>query len=298
MKDFWSFVNERASIFYKRYMGESPPWTDDPVLQKYKFCNVYRELDRGTQYVIRNILFNPELSEQEKLLNLIFYRFFNLPETHDSVKEYLRLSNLDLDMVSEVLHKRRDEGMSVFSDAYMITGKSSVSRSRDKIKMLMDVFRKDIVPKLNMYYGGIKFASTMEEAWKVLRQVPNLGDFISYQVLLDWAYINRYPDFDAWVFPGPGAVKGLEIIYGKKFSMSEAQKAIQKLCEEGKTKYHWIPPLHIHNVENCLCEYSKYVRLWKGDSHVRPRLFSPRSWEYDGWIDPWTKEKFVMRRRC
>jgi hypothetical protein len=50
---YWKFAGERHAILLRRLAGETPPWTDDPVLGAYKFCNTYRAADRITQYIIR-----------------------------------------------------------------------------------------------------------------------------------------------------------------------------------------------------------------------------------------------------
>ena len=39
---YWYFACERQNIFLKKLNGESAPWTDDKILQEYKFWNSYR----------------------------------------------------------------------------------------------------------------------------------------------------------------------------------------------------------------------------------------------------------------
>ena len=40
------------AIFELRADGGPGPWTDDPILQRYKFCNTFRASDRVSQYLI------------------------------------------------------------------------------------------------------------------------------------------------------------------------------------------------------------------------------------------------------
>src|SRR5207237_6795227 len=54
---YWRFAFERQEIFLKRARGEAPPWTHDPILQKYKFTNVYRACDRVSQYLIQEVIY-------------------------------------------------------------------------------------------------------------------------------------------------------------------------------------------------------------------------------------------------
>lgn len=42
------FIKERMLIWERREVGESVPFTEDVILRDYRFCNIYRELDRQT----------------------------------------------------------------------------------------------------------------------------------------------------------------------------------------------------------------------------------------------------------
>jgi hypothetical protein len=53
---YWYFACERQNIFLKKLNGESAPWTDDKILQEYKFCNSYRINDRVSQYLLKNVV--------------------------------------------------------------------------------------------------------------------------------------------------------------------------------------------------------------------------------------------------
>src|SRR2546425_4925405 len=58
---YWRFAAERQVIFFRRLLGASHPWTDDPVLGTYKFTNAYRASDRVSQYLIRRVIYRPDL---------------------------------------------------------------------------------------------------------------------------------------------------------------------------------------------------------------------------------------------
>ena len=40
------FITEREAIRLKKEAGEPKPWTSDPILQQYRFCNVRRMDDK------------------------------------------------------------------------------------------------------------------------------------------------------------------------------------------------------------------------------------------------------------
>ena len=46
---FWYWINERHQIYLRKQADPKGwPWTSDPILQEYRFCNVFRELDTVT----------------------------------------------------------------------------------------------------------------------------------------------------------------------------------------------------------------------------------------------------------
>ena len=70
---YWYFAYERQSIFFKKLRGEKPPWTKDPILQTYKFCNAYRASDRVSQYLIRNVIYTDKKYTDEDIVLELFY---------------------------------------------------------------------------------------------------------------------------------------------------------------------------------------------------------------------------------
>jgi len=46
VKSFFDYCKERENIRIKRESGESFPWSKDPIFQKGRFLNVFREDDK------------------------------------------------------------------------------------------------------------------------------------------------------------------------------------------------------------------------------------------------------------
>ena len=44
IEKFYDWINERHAIYLARVRGDSPPWTQDPILREYKFTNPFREM--------------------------------------------------------------------------------------------------------------------------------------------------------------------------------------------------------------------------------------------------------------
>ena len=51
---FLYWIKERESIRKKKEAGNPKPWTDDPILQNYRFCNVRRMDDTVSQWLLKN----------------------------------------------------------------------------------------------------------------------------------------------------------------------------------------------------------------------------------------------------
>jgi len=58
---YFYFIQERMNIFWKRYKGELPPYSEDPIFQQYKITNVYRVLDRVSQYLVKHVIYHPHM---------------------------------------------------------------------------------------------------------------------------------------------------------------------------------------------------------------------------------------------
>jgi hypothetical protein len=100
---FFDFCREREKIRMARESGGSPPWSDDPIFQKGRFLNVFREDDRGSRAIIR---FAGGLDKNLPFLvqALFFARWCNRQETLDKLSSDIlsdpntlknRLQNID-----------------------------------------------------------------------------------------------------------------------------------------------------------------------------------------------------------
>jgi hypothetical protein len=76
---YWKVAAERLSIYFKRLRGESPPWSSDEILQKFKFTNTFRVLDRVSQYLVREVIYRPEFPTELKeiVFRILFFKMFN-----------------------------------------------------------------------------------------------------------------------------------------------------------------------------------------------------------------------------
>ena len=126
LKYYFYFIQERMNVFWRKLNGESN-LTDDPILKKYKFTNVYRACDRTSQYLIRDVIYKDisAYSAEDVLLRILIFKIFNKIETWDYLSKVLpepiTIKNFDPHFISQILSKRQ-KTHPIFNNAYMMTG--------------------------------------------------------------------------------------------------------------------------------------------------------------------------------
>lgn len=275
MRLFWTFIHERQEIFHKRYILEEPaPWTEDWILNQFKFTNVYRELDRGTLYFLEEIAPKCE-SIGELLFRTFTYRHYNHIPTYKVIEKMLWPEpNFD-DIEYALLRLDR-----VYTNAHNVTGfqwAGSVSKVENSV-YLMKMWWGMLDETLEMMS---ELGDSMEQSWDYLvKEVPGFGGFTAYEVVVDLSYTNlvSYTE-DDWANPGPGCRRGLNRIYpGLGQNRSSCLSKIKELRRDQRSyferyelpfKFYNGRELTLRNIEHCLCEFSKYAKAYYGEG--RPR---------------------------
>ncbi|MFQ5492878.1 MAG: nucleotide kinase domain-containing protein [Candidatus Dojkabacteria bacterium] len=291
LDQFWWFVSERQTIWYKRFVDAfPPPWTDDYVLQSERFTNVYRELDPGTQYAIHSIL---ELREPvpDKIFNIMIYRLIGRKETHSRLG-FQKLATFDSGQMEYVLKEIRDKlEQPPFTGAYMVASFSQMGSS-DKIENIASLF--ELVQKnFANTYQKILSARDPQEAYKAIKNNYGFGEFLSYQVLVDLLYPLRVNGnrsilpftHDVWAKAGPGAKRGIGILLKKntKLKPLDVMLDLRRGQRQEFTRLGIDFPflrdtdgtereISLANIQNCLCEYHKYVKIGEGTGKGRRKF--------------------------
>ncbi len=79
---FFDFCRAREAVRLAREAGATAPWTSDPILQRGRFLNVFREDDRSTQALMRFV--GPVVDDLPRLIQAVFFaRWCNRSETLD-----------------------------------------------------------------------------------------------------------------------------------------------------------------------------------------------------------------------
>jgi hypothetical protein len=286
VKLFYKFIFERQRIWHKRFMEhEDPPWTDDTILAKYKYTNVYRELDRGTIWLMQNIMpeFGSVKVSKKKLRNILWkicqYRLLNKIETFESIglvgyKRYQRKSH---DGFFERLYVLRDSGVKVWTDAH-ITLQCNLKQDRLKnFEYILDKLHSNIPDLVDLLIDGC----FIKDFFDRIKQEYGFGPFISYEVTTDLSYANwNNIDQDEWANPGPGCQFGLKLIFPQMKTQEDFQNGMVLLRNNQPKvfkKYHldfrsiWYNNkwLTLRNIEHSLCEWGKYWKQSKGVGKAR-----------------------------
>ncbi|WP_205791670.1 nucleotide kinase domain-containing protein [Microbacterium sulfonylureivorans] len=279
---FWRFAAERQSIFERRWRGESAPWTEDTILARFKFCNVYRASDRVSQFLIREVCYQREQPAADDLaFQIVAMRTFSRIESWNSLSERLGHAPLLRDLASgaleDALTDMRDAGERLYTGAFILCATDAYGR---KIKHLnhVELFKHMFLD--DDLASRISEASSLEEVYLALHAFPLMGDFMSYQIAIDLNY-SPLIDFSEndFTVPGPGAVRGLRKLF-TDFGDYSPSGLINWLVERQHEEFAarnlrfeglWGRSLHAIDVQNLLCETDKYCR------EALPELASSRT---------------------
>ena len=84
VQSFFDYCKKREAVRVKRESGETYPWTDDPILQKGRFLNVFREDDKVSKSIIK--FAEPAKEDLPLLIQALFFsRWCNRDLTIDKL---------------------------------------------------------------------------------------------------------------------------------------------------------------------------------------------------------------------
>jgi hypothetical protein len=288
-KHLYNFIVRRYMIHKRKDVKKlPPPWTKDPILQEFKFTNVRREHDRETRWVIDNIVNHPTLTYEEKLMNIILFRMYNKSATleifggpiHFPIKDFM------FKYIEDKLKSKAydDPKYAFFTNAFLTCGLKvalgNMEHTNDKfmpmrvIKFAKYLWEDGVIDK-------IKSARNQKEVFEAVKSYNGLGEFLSYQIFVDFTYIPEFPfSENEFTVSGPGCIKGLRYVF-KDFDGLNYDEALfwlrdnwDRLMKERGWKWEPdklfsdLPPydrhMNVMSLENCHCEISKYIRAVTG----------------------------------
>jgi hypothetical protein len=115
-RELFVFTRERHFIYLRRRAGKPKPWTTNPILQQWRFCNVYRELDTVTQWIAQHWR-EPHRADPDLWFAMAVARFVNWPDSLNAIGYPVPWRPERFVKVLEDRMRRREK---VFTGAYMI----------------------------------------------------------------------------------------------------------------------------------------------------------------------------------
>ncbi|MCF2149283.1 hypothetical protein IQ276_023205 [Desmonostoc muscorum LEGE 12446] len=269
---YWRFAAMRQEVFFNKINNLPPPWTSDPIINTYKFCNAYRASDRVSQYLIKNVIYddNRSKNQEEVILRILLFKIFNKIETWEYLEkqlgEYITLSNFDLNLYSNILQEAMNLGHVIYTSAYMSCASKEFGydkKHQNHLALIDKMVVQDRVDK------RIVKAKHFEDVFQIIQEYPLLGKFMAYQLATDINY-SEIINFDenSFTIAGPGAERGINKCFldteGKTYTdvihwMTENQeKEFQRLGLNFQSL--WGRPLQAIDCQNLFCETDKYCR--------------------------------------
>ena len=269
---YW--INERESIRLKKERGLPRPWTDDSILNTYRFCCVNRDDDRVSRWIIGKDWHGSHRNHPMSLVAAALARFFNFPSTLAVIAPHTW--NYNLEEIRRIIKQRRTEGHQIFNGAYMV---STNGRSMDKVDHVLDLC---VGPLSTKPWSNWIDVNSVRKSCENLQQCYGYSGFMSGQVVGDlrWALDGTWADRNVWASMGPGSKRGMNRLHNRPIEAHLSQKQFEKELTELISVYQRELPLSIRSrlaaisVQSTLCELDKYERtLWEGR---RPKsLYTP-----------------------
>ena len=267
---YWYFAWERQNIFWKKLNGEEAPWTDDYILQQYKFCNSYRVNDRVSQYLLKNVIYNGnKYADEDMLFRIILFKLFNKEATWELlVNEFgnITLKEFNFEIYSKVLSEATLKGVKIYNDAYISCANKAFGYDRkhdNHLALLNKMFNEDKIA------SKIKACKTMKEAFDIIKSYPLIGNFMAYQLVTDINY-SEVVDWkeDEFTVAGPGSLRGIKKCFIDTGDMNN-EDIIRYMYERQDEEFKRLNldfkkigdrPLQLIDCQNIFCELDKYCR--------------------------------------
>lgn len=264
----FAFILERHSVWVKKTAGAPKPWTTDPILQRYRFCNVYREKDKVTEW-IRDNWRNEHGGDPYLPFAMAVARLINLPASLALVGYPVPWNPKHF---QSVLRKRKKAGERVFNGAYMIHASGS-----DEGRLKTDYLASKV---LNPMWKGREAFNLSSRKWTLatlhnaLMEFRDMGSFMAGQVVADAKFgynLASVHDWWTWAAPGPGSLRGLSRVefgdINTKYTEVEFRDSLGDLQIriDKKVREYDMPRISAQDLQNCLCEFDKHERVRLGE---------------------------------
>jgi len=268
---YFYWIHERELIrIAKEHLNLEPPWTDDEILQKYKFCQVFREEDRTTRWFKRHIR-NVWRDDPEVLMATVIFRWFNFIETGRTLIRHNLHIEWDRKKAIEEITKQ-DKWV---TGAYIVKTPNRMDKVTGVAECISHMWsdREKLVDQ-------ILATESLEKSWEILRDYPYMGPFMAYEVITDLRHtylLRDAKDILTWANAGPGAMRGLNRLAGRDLDFSRRSHPwndeMRELWEISRERLNPnlidLSRFEMREIEGGLCEFDKYSRILNEEGRTR-----------------------------
>jgi hypothetical protein len=271
---FVAFCLERHQVYVNKASGLPAPWTHDPILQQYRFCNVFRELDKVTVWIRKNWREHCDTGG-----NLWFWmtvaRLVNHPDTLAELSSMIALDTWKPEWFVKTMDERAAKGHKTFGSAYIV---STNGHAMPKpLYLAQHVLTPAWAARAKLQPTD---TDTLRSFHERLTTANGLGSFMAAQVVADvknspMSVLWNADDWWVWAAPGPGSIRGLaRVVNGNVEAkvpprMFLAELVVLRTYVNRAFKSRGWSQVCAQDLQNCLCEYDKYERARLGEG--RPK---------------------------
>lgn len=221
------------------------------------------------------------------------------------------VSGFDASDLTWALTNMANDKRKVYTGAYMIRAESSPSvhwYSWSKHKYIAEIvlgrlwedreewaafLEPDVSDARDQIAARESLRPTLEEVWDKFQQKRYIGwgPFMAYEVVTDLRhtrYLRNAKDIYHWANAGPGAIRGLNRLYGRDLNAKpKATQTNLEMCRlmhdlnayPGERFWDVFGPLknrearrfEMRDIEHSLCEFDKYERVKRGEGKMRAK---------------------------
>lgn len=269
---YWTFASRRHAAFEARLSHGAWPWSDDPILQTFKFCNVFRALDRVSQYLIGEVAYGTDTTTTpiDRIFQLVAFRTFSKIDTWREMSAILggppRLEHLRSGALEQALDEVKARTGGLYTGAFILCATKAFGfdeKHRNHVALFRHMF-------IDSAFGERAMdAPSLQGLVALLESFPLMGPFMAYQTAIDLNYSDLFGfDENDYVQAGPGALRGLKKAFVNLGDYSPSD-AIRWMVERQGDEFARLGlhfdglfgrPLHAIDCQGLFCELDKYCR--------------------------------------
>lgn len=293
--ELFFYTADERHIIYKRKEIEKLPrdqWTNDPIFKEFRFCNVYRKLDKVTQRIIKKVIEPYEkIKKIDELYKGIFIsRFFSKIETIEFLVNNFDICNSKEYPEIVTALKELSKTQTLMTGSFML----SPLKLNKKVypKLLTPFYHIQLLSSKDEHFGDnwYKAMPTIQDIKEYLEELPCNGGFMSYEYATDLTYSKLYypekpEDYYTYCPIHQGSLIGMNRLLGNeptKNKIPDVENLTLELLElwNNHVKKTNILELDENNslsmreVEHWLCEFDKYSREYNKETKRIKRRYT------------------------